>query len=199
MYRTSFLMLAVLVAFSTLISAQPKNRQLSVINDSPGKDEYEIYAILAKEWFGGKEFKTITVLSEISGCGRATNSIDPAYAKIPELKFAEMAADCLQKKAARLRPDQLGVGKKVLLLSENKMKLLFAVGCEVGWKKFYKQYPKSNGQMYFSRVGFDNERRFAGVSFGFQRGCLSGEGYVIFLEKSGSDWRIIYKQSTWMS
>lgn len=196
MGRISFLIL--ILGFSTLINGQMKDRS-SAIDDAPGKDEYEIYAVLAKEWFGGKDFRTITAIREVNGCMGATRNIDPEHTKIPQLKFAQITADCLDKTPAQLTAKRLTAGKKVILLSRKEMKALFADDCETGWKKFYKQYPKSTGQIYFSRVGFDDERKFAALSFGFQRECLFGEGYVIFLEKAAGGWRTIYKHSTWVS
>ena len=196
MHRTGFLVLMI-VGLSVFTDGQV-NRTRVATNDAPSRLEYEIYAVVAKEWFGGKEFKIFSALREVSSCEDVTKYVDPLQAKIPDLKMGQITADCLGKSAARLDALELNLQKKVALLSRKDMKRLFATDCEMGWKTFYKQYPKSTGQVTFSRVGFDDDGKFAALNFGFKRECLFGEGHAVFLQKLDGVWRIIYKQSTWV-
>jgi hypothetical protein len=65
---------------------------------------------------------------------------------------------------------------------------------EVGWKKFYSDYPGASGFLSFSRVGFDHKTNQALVFVSDRKGHLSGrawgDGSYVLLIKNKQKWRV---------
>jgi len=64
------------------------------------------------------------------------------------------------------------------------------------WELFYQKFPKSQGIIYLSRVGFDAGRTQALVYFGNPTSATSGMGWYVLLEKKAGTWTI--KREIWM-
>src|SRR5947209_3600747 len=59
-----------------------------------------------------------------------------------------------------------------------------------GWVAFYKKYPKAQGILTISRVGFNPEMNQALVYVGNQSGPKTGAGYYVLLARENGTWTI---------
>jgi hypothetical protein len=87
---------------------------------------------------------------------------------------------------------------KTALLSEQEATEIFEKGDS--WKSFYKKFPKAEGYVEFSRVGFSKDGRQAVVEVGRRMGFLAGRGDLYVLEKTGNKWTIVNgMEGIWIS
>lgn len=74
---------------------------------------------------------------------------------------------------------------KYALVSDEEIDALFKEGAG-GWEAFHKKFPKSNGILTLSRVGFNAEKTQALVYKGWSCGGLcGGGGYTLLTKKKG--------------
>jgi len=73
------------------------------------------------------------------------------------------------------------------------------VDLDDAWKKFYSQYPASNGYVRLSRVGFNKAKDQAIVNTAWMRGPLYGEGHYVLLTKQNGTWKVLKRTATWMA
>jgi hypothetical protein len=67
------------------------------------------------------------------------------------------------------------------------------------WGKFYLKYPKSQGIMSLSRVGFNRGLDRALVYIGNQSGGKTGVGYYVFMVKQDGGWQVNGRTAAWVS
>src|SRR5262249_7733671 len=78
----------------------------------------------------------------------------------------------------------------VALISADEVNHFFGAGGG-WWKAFYQKYPKSQGLLTLSNVGFNPEKNQALVYVGNQSGGLAGAGsYVLLTREEDDDWVI---------
>ena len=65
------------------------------------------------------------------------------------------------------------------------------------WKENHKTHLTS--VISFSRIQFDRTKKYGVLTGGISYGKLSGNGFVIFLEKKSDKWVIAYIYDTWVS
>jgi len=97
----------------------------------------------------------------------------------------------LQRKFTLAVPYQIVDYKKIEKLFEPRM-------LEDEWKTFYRWYPRSNGYITLSRVGFNRGGDEALVNTGWMSGALSGEGHYFLLSKKAGKWQVQRSAATWM-
>ena len=68
-----------------------------------------------------------------------------------------------------------------------------------GWAEFRKRFPRANGLLTFSTVGFNLARTQALVSVERQCGGLCGDGKFVLLKKVNGRWMILRKINAWKS
>jgi hypothetical protein len=164
-------------------------------------DEYRIYESLFSEWFGKDNLALMVINPSLHSCKGAAYMVESKYSKVSDATTDEIEANCVDLPAAKLlNANQFHLKQKVVLVTEDQQKSYFpsSVDCEVGWKKYFKKYPRSNGFMSVSRVGFDREKHYAAVYFSYIRGCLDGEGHKVLLENVNGHWKVIYHLGLWM-
>ena len=67
------------------------------------------------------------------------------------------------------------------------------------WQEYYRRYPRARGLIAFSRVGFDDEKKYALVYFHVTCGNLCGErGYALLRFLAGR-WIVVRRVVTMMS
>jgi hypothetical protein len=66
-----------------------------------------------------------------------------------------------------------------------------------GWNRFYREFPRTPGFIWVSRVGFNRDQSEAYVYVTIQTRSLSGEGRVFLLSKVGRHWVIKDNKSVW--
>ena len=83
------------------------------------------------------------------------------------------------------------------LIHQNELDCMFSIGCEEGWKAWYKKYRNSAGFLKFSRPGISGDKAI--IDYGMYFDCLGGMGYFVVLKKSGGKWVIENRINTWVS
>ncbi|HEY0322992.1 MAG TPA: hypothetical protein VGC66_18700 [Pyrinomonadaceae bacterium] len=89
---------------------------------------------------------------------------------------------------------------KYALVGNEELEALFKEDVGGGWEAFHRKYPKSNGFLTLSRVGFNADKTQALVYKGWSCGGLCGGGAYILLRKKNGVW--VVGQSvgpTWVS
>jgi hypothetical protein len=99
----------------------------------------------------------------------------------------------------------------VAIISEAEYDRIFSVGLAknpdsgklvkgtTGWEEFYQLYPKSQGIMSLSRIGFNPSKTQAIVYVGNECGGLCGIGDFFLLRKESGKWRIQTQLNAWIS
>jgi len=82
---------------------------------------------------------------------------------------------------------------KHVLIAEDEIAKIMKEG---EWELFYQKYPKAQGLISLSRVGFDAAKTKALVYFGNPTSATSGKGGYLLLEKKAGAWAI--KRDIWM-
>jgi hypothetical protein len=67
-----------------------------------------------------------------------------------------------------------------------------------GWRRFYREHPRSPGLITLSRVGFSLNGSKAFVYLGRESGTWSGDGHAYLLERSPSGWVVARSVQTWI-
>jgi hypothetical protein len=75
----------------------------------------------------------------------------------------------------------------------------FAHDAAAGWLGFNKEYPKSHGILWLSRVGFNKDRNQALLYTGNEWTAAAGEGFLILLQKETGGWREVSRAVCWVS
>ena len=83
-----------------------------------------------------------------------------------------------------------------VLISDAEIGRLFRKG---EWEDFCARYPTSRGIVRLSRVGFNKNKTQALLYFAGQYAPAAGEGYLILLGKTSSEWKIITQVTVWIS
>ncbi|MCD4693250.1 MAG: hypothetical protein K8R79_10070, partial [Calditrichales bacterium] len=67
------------------------------------------------------------------------------------------------------------------------------------WNEIYNKYPDRIGVVFFSKVGFNNDKTQAFVDIGFLKAKKSGYGFQVLFKKKGSKWAVLMWLNKWMS
>lgn len=176
---------AIVILFSLAISGQ-KN------------DSNEIYSSIINDY---KNFKTI-VVSETTSIGHSGTSnykLDVLRKEFKDLK--EETLENFKKNntsSKKLGTKNFQTRKKLILLNDSEKKMIFS-NDEDGWETFYNKYPKSQGFLTLSNIGFDNSKTQAIVYYGNQSHELSGIGHLAYFKKSNNKWKLIALYELWIS
>ncbi len=95
--------------------------------------------------------------------------------------------------------DRIRLQVPVVFISDEEIREIFEGGKPLWWDEFYHRYPGSRGFVELSRVGFDPYRRQALVYAGWSCGGLCGQGNMIVLEKRDTGWKVVSKETLWVS
>jgi hypothetical protein len=130
-----------------------------------------------------------------------------------EAETNETRLDYDQKNKSPMVLDQKRFFLKVYvaIISEAEYDRIFSVGSgkkarneklvkgTTGWEEFYQLYPKSQGIMSVSRIGFNPSKTQALVYVGNVCGGLCGIGDFFLLRKESGKWRIQTQLNAWIS
>jgi len=67
------------------------------------------------------------------------------------------------------------------------------------WPAFYKQFPRSQGLLTFSRVGFSTDGNQAFFYYSNRCEGLCGVGCYVVMQRSGNSWAIDKEITIWVS
>ncbi|GAL87390.1 hypothetical protein JCM21142_41374 [Sporocytophaga myxococcoides] len=168
--------------------------------DNLDDNEYQIYSVILNENFEGNE---LLVEQKTSSLRLIINSNYYETLKAENLNLDTaifVDFDAKNSSTYYLNNKFETPTKSVTLISEEEKKY-FASSQDPnnGWDAFHKKYPKSNGIIQFSRIGFNVDKNQAIVEVSRYYASLGASGHLIYLVRENNSWRIIKTINTWVS
>jgi len=111
-------------------------------------------------------------------------------------KEAREDYDRRNKLHAPIKADHFRIGSPLVLLSPEEAIKLIDGG---GWAPFKRKYPYAQGVTILSLPGISARRDAAVLYVGQSCGGLCGEGFLVRLAKDGNRWRVVAKETVWVS
>ena len=163
---------------------------------TPSGDEYLVYSTLIEEMAGNAELIVIRDSTRLDFADDVSETVEQI--RESTLDVGEDVLGAFRVKAAH--PLQLenrfSFTGTIVLMSQEEFDSIFTDGGL--WDGFYERYPKSNGIMTFSWVGFNPQLDEALVYIGIQSHFKDGAGYYVFLEKLRDGWAIGETTMAWV-
>jgi hypothetical protein len=163
---------------------------------APSEEEYLIYSTLIEEMAGDVELIVIrdsTRLEFVDDLNETVEQIRESTLGVDEDVLGDFRvknADPLQLK------NRFSFAGTTVLMSQEEFDSIFVDGGV--WDEFYERYPKSNGIMTFSRVGFNSQYDEALVYIGIQSHFKDGAGYYVLLDKLNDGWMVGETTLAWV-
>lgn len=178
----------------------------AIENAAVEREEYAVYsAVISKHYL--KKGVRLVVLTTPTCCEVTDKSDDEVLLRVkqnwyaavlPSLQTLGSYARRNKKNVALRKSFPLNV--KYQIVPYKRIENLFdMIELEEDWKTFYRMYPRSNGYMRFSRVGFNVAGDEAFLSTAWMCGSLCSEGRYILLRKKNGQWKIETSELTWVS
>ena len=162
-------------------------------------EEAAVYAAAIQAYLGGAPDPLVLADQTALDISRdVTETLDYVTQKLTGTDPATLANfQARNDRAQPLSPD-LALPFRYVLLTDTEQQSFFQPDAG-GWDAFYQRYPKAQGIMRLSRVGFNADMTQALVYVGNQSHYLAGAGYYFLLAKKGGTWRVVDKVMTWIS
>ena len=166
-------------------------------------EEYAVYSALIERMYIRKEVELIVISRQTSAYssdpGKLVETLDRVRKAMPGLKPETVADFQSKNNQSSLLEKLFDLKAKVALISSDEVEQFFGRGGG-WWEAFYKRYPKSQGLLTLSQVGFNAEKNQALVYVGNQRGGLDGGGsYILLTREEDDDWVIADSAGMWIS
>jgi hypothetical protein len=132
----------------------------------------------------------------------------PDMQKLRQATMKETLQDYEQKnKSAVALEEKFELEVPLILISEIERDRIFLVAVDgkkatpnpKGLDEFHRLYPKSQGFMTLSRIGFNPKKSQALLYIGNLCGGLCGSGQFALLAKEGKSWKIQNVATVWVS
>jgi hypothetical protein len=168
------------------------------------RDEPLIYSAVMEELFAGKKLsdkpiklillENLTRFDDFEG-DKAVTAAPNATPMFKGLKSETMQSFIRQN--ARRHPllNPVKASVKVQLLDGKIAQETVQNG---GWEKLYAAHPGCGGIVSLSKVGFDREGKQALVYVAYVYGEDAGRGTILFLQKTGQQWKVQEKLANWV-
>ena len=164
-------------------------------NGDSTRMEYDVIALVLERF--KYDPKRMLIFDDILKPCSARVRVGTDGTGLSKLELEEVFNDCASKENAKVDGTQLR--RAIRPIPESDYRSFFDQrGCEIGWKAFYTKYPKSQGYVRFSRVGFNKDKNFALVEFSYVKECLDGEGHLFLMRRNSDGWKIVSETSVWM-
>ena len=193
----------VALAIGTALAQNPAPAKHTTTDaETCADDDYAISAIALADLFEKQKPDTILLLDHTSigfppGMAAMTQFGAKAQALLKDIpKDAKDEFDSRNKTRARIDTGKIRASFDVILLSDDEAMRLVEGS---GWEPFHKKYPTAPGITLVSRPGFNAERSRALVYIGTSCDMLCGDGVLILLGKDGGQWRVLRKETIWVS
>ncbi|MFZ4401836.1 MAG: hypothetical protein ACOYO1_17535 [Bacteroidales bacterium] len=172
------------------------------IADNIDSNEYQIYSLILKEKFTTSN----NLVIEQKTTGNLSISFGNIYFETLKTENQNLDTtifnDFINKNNTVYNLDNKFIGstKSITLISSEEINYLFnSQDINKAWNEFYEKYPKSNGMIKFSRVGFNSDKSQGIVEIGHYYASLGSDGSLVYLVKENNSWRIIKFINTWIS
>ena len=197
-HRRVWLSIVALVVTAALAQNSLPPKETETCTD----DDYAIAAAALADLFEKQNPDKILLLDQTSigfppGMAAITQFGGKAQALLKDVpKDAKDEFDSRNKTRAKVEPDNIKGSFEVILLTDDESKKLVESG---GWEPLHKKYPKAPGITLVSRPGLNAERTRALLYIGTSCDMLCGEGVFFLLGKDGGQWKVLHKETIWVS
>jgi len=161
-------------------------------------EEYLIYSTVIDSWFIKSDIELL-IIRDYTSLDESLETLEDNLDYLSQVIF-DLSIDTIRDfKAKNTHSYPLknffNQNKGYKLITDEEIDEIFDTG---GWKEFYLRYPKSNGILAFSRVGFNSDKTQCLVYASNQEDKLIAEGFYFLLNKGGyNNWLIQNRQRTW--
>jgi hypothetical protein len=193
-------------------------------NELPGPispEEYAIYGVLADSLYAGNKDSVTDLVTEDSTArnyyhavvrGRDRQGNWKTYGELDGL--ARICADWKAEDHEALMAayaqansapspfcaESIKTSLRRIAIGRDSLRSIWKNGSWNGsWARFYAAFPRSNGVIRYSRVGFDAGRTQGVVFVEVMRGELDGFGCYFFMQQIEGRWRLKCRSQDWVS
>jgi hypothetical protein len=170
--------------------------------DNLDQNEYQIYSLILNKMF---PTSNVLVVEQKTSMNKSYSYGETYYASLKaENKSIDPAifTDFVNRNDTvyNLESKFMGLTKSVILISSEEIRTIFdSQDINNNWNQFYKKYPKANGTIKFTRVGFNSNKSQGIVELGHYYASLGADGYLVYLVKEKDTWKIVKIIITWVS
>lgn len=164
-------------------------------------EEYAVYSAVIQTRYIDVQKPTLIVIRDQTGLsyfpgdqGEFVKSIRQGLPDLTDGVYADFGA---QNKQPRALKPLFTISVNQVFISQQEFETTFMR--QDGWDIFYAKYPKSQGHMRLSSVGFNPQLDLALMYVGNMRGPLAGEGFYLLLKKVDGKWRVEGQTMVWIS
>lgn len=169
-------------------------------------EEYEVYSALIREKYIKEGVKLVVIAgptySPVPGRVSAAEFFAEWVKRLPALS-AETCDDFVAQngKGEQIVDRSFTLGVDYIVVDYDAIEGLFAFGADLeeAWKEFYGKYPRSNGYIRVSRVGFNRAKDQALVQMSWMCDRRCGEGKYVLLVRRDGKWKVEGKAMVWAS
>jgi len=188
------LILLISISFYNCEKDYPVCPTLSLLDANLPDEETAILMTILKEYHSQNYVHTIqqTYLDYDSAANAnyIFKIIKDSFYTVDTILVAEYAHNNLSKK-------NIPSNELIHPIHEDEITCMFSIGCEEGWKAYYKKYPKSSAFIEFSRPGILGNQAI--IDYAIYFGCQGAFGYFVILIKENGVWKIDKRKTTWIS
>lgn len=206
--RNAIVALATLgLSFGQFLPANPTGNQQGAPVQDP--DEYAVYTSVLKARYATKGVQKLVIDDYTPSPKRP-----PFIGFIGGMTFTGAKRPRVQPETARdfdaknqetfALENHFGLALPCILVAESNLHEIFHLDSkgyvtEETWRRFYENYPGSQGIISLSRVGFNGTKDQALVYVANQSDLLGGAGLFFVLSKNNSKWEIQKSVMIWLS
>jgi hypothetical protein len=143
--------------------------------------------------------RATSVGSEFDAFYRLAGADTTAVRDLEALSREAHSLEALARLPLRIPVKLVSVETLKSLLSQPPDSSIQHLDPDMYWKRFYKQYPGSLGQISLSAIGYSANGDWAILMLDQGCGSLCGNGYMVSVRRTGGEWRIANIQRTWVS
>lgn len=191
--------LVIILLFSGCAGSSPIS---APAGHSSGAEEYAVYDTVIEQIYIRDQIEQIVIKDETSLGNFNNEELEGIFQRVgskltalQKTTFNDFRAK--NKQSQRLN-ELFNLRVNYALISKDEENELLYQRAD-GWVAFYKKYPKSQGILTTSRVGFNPEMNQALVYVGNQSGPKTGAGYYVLLAKENGTWVIKDRYGAWLS
>ena len=164
-------------------------------------EEYSVYAALIGPMFIDDLVRSVVIkdhtTADLPDPDDRAGRLEQLRGKMPALSPKTVRDYLAKNQESHALSNRFDLKTPVVLLSNHEKNMLFQSSS--GWDELYAKYPRSQGLMTLSRVGFDPGMRQALVYIGNERWWMRGAGYYVLLVRENNVWSIKDKDVAWIN
>lgn len=188
--------LALMVSVTAQIESDKKGNKTAVTLST--SDDYAVLVAVIARYYERSD-RPIIIEEFLTPCAISSNFLRDTEKLIEPLRLAKMHNDCFLKPKQGIDVKRFKDKYRFIPIKDGYYEKFFkGKDCTSGWKDFYKTYPRSQGYVRFSRVGFDEEGEFAILEFTYVKGCLEGEAHLFIMRKVNDNWQVANDSILWV-